>query len=151
MTGPEFRELSAAWRKPLLEFLQALEAQGDDRWFRPHPFTAEVVDALSVHSGGDLYYVVVEGEAVLGYGMLRGWSEGFAIPSLGIAIAATARRKGIGRFFMDFLHNAARRRGSTKVRLRVHEDNLAAVTMYKSLGYKFESSEGSYLVGFFDL
>lgn len=149
--GLECRTLSSEWRMPLLEFLRSLEAAGEDRWFRPHPFTAEVVEDLSAQSRGDLYYVLVEGNAVLGYGMLRGWSEGFEIPSLGIAIASTARNQGLGRAFMHFLHAAARRRGSTKVRLRVNSDNARALAMYKSLGYRFDSGEGPYLVGFLDL
>ncbi len=149
--GLECRTLSSEWRKPLIEFLRSLEAAGDDRWFRPHPFTEEVVELLSGQNRGDLYYVLVEGNAVLGYGMLRGWSEGFEIPSLGIAITSTARNQGLGRAFMHFLHAAARRRGSTKVRLRVNSDNAGALAMYKSLGYRFDSDEGPYLLGFLDL
>jgi [ribosomal protein S18]-alanine N-acetyltransferase len=146
----ECHRLTSVWAKPLLEFLHALETSGDDRWFRPHPFTSEVVSALSAESR-DLYYVLVEGNTVIGYGMLRGWSEGYEIPSLGIAIAAAARNQGVGRAFMHFLHAAARRRGSTKVRLRVNSDNAAALTMYKSIGYDFGSSEGPYFVGFITL
>jgi ribosomal protein S18 acetylase RimI-like enzyme len=147
----ECRTLSAEWSEPLIEFLRSLEAAGEDRWFRPHPFTEEIVNVLSTDGRGDLYYVLVEGDAVLGYGMLRGWSEGYDIPSLGIAIASTARNQGLGRLFMHFLHAAARRRGSTKVRLRVNADNAGALAMYKSLGYRFGSNEGAYLVGFLDL
>jgi [ribosomal protein S18]-alanine N-acetyltransferase len=146
----ECHQLTAAWARPLFEFLRALEESGDDRWFRPHAFTEPVVDSLSAERE-DLYYVMVEGGVVIGYGLLRGWRQGFQIPSLGIAISSSARSQGIGRAFMHFLHAAARRRGSTKVRLRVHEENAAAVAMYKSLGYRFGSSEGPYLVGFFDL
>ncbi len=150
ITALECRRLTSAFARPLLAFLRSLEESADDRWFRPHPFTEEVVDSLS-EEREDLYYVLVEGDAVLGYGMLRGWSEGYDIPSLGIAIAGPARNQGIGRAFMHFLHAAARRRGSAKVRLRVNADNAAALGMYKSLGYEFESNEGPYLVGFFDL
>ena len=108
------------------------------------------MDSLSA-SAADLYYVLVEANAVIGYGMLRGWSEGYEIPSLGIAIAPSARGQGLGRAFMHFLHAAARRRGSTKVRLRVDANNAAALTMYKSLGYVFDANEGPYLVGFIPL
>lgn len=146
----ECHRLTASWSGPLFEFLRSLEDSGDDRWFRPHAFTKQVVDSLS-EEREDLYYVLVEGGAVIGYGLLRGWREGFQIPSLGIAIASSARSQGIGRAFMHFLHAAARRRGSVKIRLRVHEENAAAVAMYASLGYRFDSREGPYLVGFFDL
>jgi ribosomal protein S18 acetylase RimI-like enzyme len=33
------------------------------------------------------------------------------------------------------LHEIARERGSARVRLRVHPDNLAAAALYRALGY----------------
>ena len=98
-----------------------------------------------------LYYIMVEGPSVLGYGLLRGWDEGYAIPSLGIAIHPSARSSGLGLSLMHFLHAAARRRGAAKVRLRVRNDNARAVELYKRLGYAFESSEENYYVGFKEL
>ena len=52
---------------------------------------------------------------------------------------------------MHFLHAAARRRGAEKVRLKVKMNNSRAVNLYQGLGYKFESQEGPFLVGFLDL
>jgi ribosomal protein S18 acetylase RimI-like enzyme len=100
----------------------------------------------------DLYYVLVEGSVILGYGMLRGWDEGYAIPSLGIAIHPRARSNGLGRVFMHFLAAVARSRGAHKVRLRVMSKNTLAIRLYESLGYEFSAEQaGEYLVGFLEL
>jgi ribosomal-protein-alanine N-acetyltransferase len=149
--SPRCVELDPSWQRPLKGFLEALEAAGDHRLFQPHPFTAEAVERLAVHGGKDFYCVMVEGKQVLAYGMLRGWDEGYAVPSLGIAVHPAARKRGLGRAMMQFLHDAARARGAARVRLRVLEDNAAAIALYKDLGYRFDAKEDRYLVGHLEL
>jgi ribosomal protein S18 acetylase RimI-like enzyme len=102
--------------------------------------------------GLDLYYVAVLEGRVLGYGLLRGWDEGYSIPSLGIVLHPSMHGKGLGRAFMHFLHAAARQCGSTKVRLKVDRDNLRAINLYKTFGYRFEPlDETEQLIGILSL
>jgi ribosomal protein S18 acetylase RimI-like enzyme len=146
----EFRKLTAEWKQPLMVFLSALEAN-DTEYFYPHMFTNDAVEKIISNVRRDLYYVLAEGEDVLGYGMLRGWDEGYEIPSLGIAIHPRARGNGLGKAFMNFLSAAARRKGATRVRLKVNRANTRAAKLYKSLGYEFRFEEEEYLVGFLEL
>ena len=78
---------------------------------------------------------------------MRGWDEGFDIPSLGIAIHPEARGRGLARPFMAFLHAAAKARGATKIRLTVYNDNQRAVELYRRLGYVFEPKNERELIG----
>lgn len=156
MTAPlpadiECRRLDPQWRTGIGELCRALEAAGDTATFRPHGFDDGALDRLVNYTGQDLYYVMVAGPSVVGYGLLRGWDEGYAIPSLGIAIHPSCRRSGLGVALMHFLHAAARWRGATKVRLRVREDNVAAKSLYRQLGYSFVATEGEYAVGIIEL
>jgi len=133
-------------------FFETLEAHGIGKVFHPHPLTAEAARVRAGYMGKDIYCVLAEGDAVIGYGMLRGWDEGYEIPSLGIAIDPAAHGQGLGRLMMNFLHMAASRRGAQKLRLRVHPENKPAVDLYRSLGYQFSlQDDGQYLVGLFDL
>ena len=147
----EFRVVVKTLERPLAEFFRVLRRAGDDKTFHPHPLTDEEAKRLAQYSGKDLYYVLVEGDKVLGYGMLRGWDEGYEVPSLGIVIHPSVRGMGLGKLFMHFLHAAARRRGASKIRLKVYPDNTTAVTMYQELGYTFQAEEAGQLVGFVDL
>jgi ribosomal protein S18 acetylase RimI-like enzyme len=133
----ECRRLVPGMEPMLSQFLGALAAAGDQRFFHPHPFTAEEVQRLTHYDGDDLYYALCVGGRILAYGMLRGWDEGFEDPSLGIAVRPDARGVGLGRTLMLFLHAAARLRGARHVRLKVYTHNEAAVSLYRSLGYKF--------------
>jgi ribosomal-protein-alanine N-acetyltransferase len=144
----ECRICSPEWRDPLAKFFSLLRQAGDDRHFHPHPLDDEEAENRASYAGKDLYYILVEGRSVLGYGMLRGWDEGYEIPSLGIAVHPSARGMGIGRALMGFLHASARLRGARQVRLKVHRDNISAMTLYKDLGYVFQPEEAGQFVGF---
>src|SRR5205823_2006359 len=91
----EFRGVGPALEGGLAAFFEALRANGDERTFHPHPLTRDEARRRCHYRGKDLYYVATDGARVLGYGMLRGWDEGYAVPSLGIAIAPGCRGVGL--------------------------------------------------------
>lgn len=146
----ECRRLTPEWSNALADFFQSLGPE-DTKHFHPHPLTAEEADRRCHHAGMDLYYILLDENRVLGYGMLRGWDQGYDVPSLGIAIHPAARGQGLTKVFMHFLHAAARARGATRVRLRVRPDNVKAVRLYRSLGYQIGGEDRGQLVGVLDL
>jgi [ribosomal protein S18]-alanine N-acetyltransferase len=135
------------WVGPLAQFFGELVRADDERWFHPHPLTRGYAQELGSYAGRDVYVLMVEGRKVLGYGMLRGWDEGFEVPSLGIAISPAHKGRGLGRKLMAYLHEAAVARGAATIRLTVDESNLAAVRLYTSLGYTLIPDESGRLVG----
>ncbi len=146
-----FGSLAPAHEEALAEFFAALQEAGDEPFFHPHPLTAEQAGRLVRHGGRDLYCVATAAGRVLAYGLLRGWDEGYEVPSLGIAVHPNARGSGLGRAFLLYLHAAARARGARRVRLRVYPGNTAARRLYESLGYCWQAGEGEQLVGVCEL
>ena len=146
----QYIRLTPKWTKSLILFFQALEESGDIYNFNPHPATENIINELATHSGLDLYYLLIERDKILGYGLLRGWDEGFEVPSLGIAIHPSTGGRGLGESLMLFLHSEARKRGSKKIRLRVRVKNRVAIKLYRKMGYilKNEGSKDEYLIGF---
>ena len=148
----KFVALSREWEAPFKSFLRALEKAGDDRRFKPHPFTDNGVRERVGYAGKDFYCLLVDGSEVVGYGMLRGWDEGYDVPSLGIAVLPRLQGKGRGKSIMQHLHDEARKRGAKKIRLRVRQDNQQAVNLYEQLGYDLKpDEEEGFLVGFASL
>jgi GNAT superfamily N-acetyltransferase len=143
----EIRELGPELEKPLARFFAAVIDQGVDKWFHPHPFTEKEASLRVNYSGRDAYYAVVLRGEIIAYGMLRGWDEGFNIPSLGIAVHPLHEGRGIARVFIRFLHLVAIYKGAERVRLKVHTENARARQLYEGIGYHFSSSEGESLVG----
>jgi ribosomal-protein-alanine N-acetyltransferase len=137
--------------EPLTAFFVSLKDSGDADFFHPHPLTAEQARRLSCYAGKDSYYLIVEDGEVVGYGMLRGWDEGYTNPTLGIAIAPSQRGTGLASAFVEFLHGEARRRGAKRVLLKVYSNNVAAIRLYKRIGYRFEGENNRQLLASFEL
>ncbi len=148
---PEILIIARSHQTALASFFQDLVRSGDEKYFHPHPLTCAEARARACYQGRDLYYGVLDKNIVVGYGLLRGWDEGYEIPSLGLAIHASARGKGLGQTLMHFLHAAARLRGCTQVRLTVSQDNIPALTLYKDLGYSLKDLKPGHLVGTINL
>lgn len=148
----EFRKASPEFQKSLESFFCDIEKCGIGHYFHPHPLSIIEAKKITQYTGQDLYYIAVTGDQVLGYGLLRGWDEGYTIPSLGIALHPSAQGLGLGRTFMYFLHAAAHLRGATKIRIKVYPNNIRAMNLYVSLGYVFQAiEEHGQLVGILDL
>lgn len=150
---PTFRPLADDLVAGLGDLLAALEASGEARAFHPHAFDRRTLESLCRPPAGphDEYRVAVEDRRVVAYGMLRGWAEGYAVPSLGIAVHPAARGRGLARSTMAYLHDVARGRGATRVRLKVYRNNATAVHLYRSLGYRLEPLNEQEFVGFLEL
>jgi len=146
----QFVKLKPVWQARLLKFGEALKLHRDDYYFAPHLFSDDALSKLACNPGKDLYYLMVNDDNIIGYGLLRGWDEGYAIPSLGIAIHPSAQNKGYGKYFMNFLHDMAYQKGAVKVRLRVRKDNENAIRLYRNFNYLFEEDPYhiEYLIGF---
>ena len=147
----------------LAGLFSALAAAGDERFFHPHPLTPEAARAICrrrdtvATNTADEFHVAIDGSGgdgpgvIVAYGLLRGWAEGFAVPSLGIAVHPAHRGRGIARSLMHHLHDVAAGRGAERVRLKVYRHNTAALRLYESLGYEFRPHSPTELVGLLTL
>jgi ribosomal protein S18 acetylase RimI-like enzyme len=137
----EVRAVTPEWEKPLAEFFEVI-CESHDPFFHPHPFTGEFAKTIAYYRGKDLYYLLVDEKEILAYGMLRGWDEGYEVPSLGIVVRPKSRGSKLGELMMHFLHAAARRNGARHIRLKVYAANTAARSLYERLGYQFAEEAG---------
>ncbi len=127
----------------------------EEKWFQPHALTVEAAEALTAKvekNSKDTYLVALFEEEIIAYGMLRGWDEGYEIPSLGISVAPTKRGHGIGKAMMECLHCIAKLRDAPAIRLTVHPENVGARLLYANLGYLWQPQrEAGRLVGILKL
>lgn len=143
----EIIKLNPTMSQALVSFFVDISKNNYTRYYYPYDLTLKTAEKLCNLSGKDLHYVLVDSKTILGHGMLRGWDEGYDIPSLGIVIHPDASNKGLGSMFVSFLHSAAWARGCFKIRLSVHKDNTPALTIYKRLGYLFTLKNTEEFIG----
>ncbi len=148
----EIRRLAPSDEAALETFFAEVRADPASIWFHPHPFDAEQARRILRLTCRDVYLGAFdEGARIVGYGMLRGFDEGWQVPSLGIWLAGPVRGTGLSRLLMKTLHEYARSVGAPRIRLRVYPGNAIAVRLYQSLGYVFVSEEGGQRVGLLEL
>ena len=104
--------------------------------FNPFPLDEKTAHKIACENVSDYYCLArVHGEP-FAFGMLRGWSEGYEIPSLGVLVDHEWRGRKIGENMTLFLLSIAKERGAKKVRLSVYKDNLKAKSLYEKFGFK---------------
>lgn len=103
--------------------------------FDPFPLTGQEARRIALEPRRDEYYVAARAGSVVGLSMLRGFDEGYEIPSFGIFVDREAQGEGVGRTLTVWTVVAARRRGCPSVRLSVYASNSVAHHLYTSLGF----------------
>jgi len=122
--------------KPLAQFFEANNHVETTRQFNPFPLTVETARWIVLEPHQDCYFVAATGTGgIIGFGMLRGWDEGYEIPSFGILVGAAIRGNGIGRELISYAIETACERDCPSIRLSVYEDNTSAIKFYKGLGF----------------
>jgi len=143
VTGSRERELAAMFGE--------LVNIRDDRFFHPHPLTSDEVKKRVQYKGLDLYFLQISAGRISGYGFLRGWDEGYEIPSLGLVIHPKFRGQDLGKDFLKFLHKQAKQQNAKKIRLTVDVRNKIAIKLYKEIGYQLQPMNESILEGFIEV
>jgi len=144
----QYCSIDVSWIDRLTSFFELIKNRKDDQYFHPHPFNKEKAEELGHYKGEDLYFIQISENEICGYGMLRGWDEGYLVPSLGVIIHPDYRGKGLGKKFLVFLHDQARKKGAKQICLKVYPDNKGAIALYSKMGYVFSGSEQGQLIGY---
>ena len=147
----QLEELAPRHAEGLADFFQALVDNGDGSFFYPHPLTADEAKRLCRYSGSDQYFVATRAGQILGYGMLRGWDEGHAVPSIGLATHPAHRNKNIAEQVMLGLIRQATNRGASRLRLTAAEGRDRFIGFCMRHGFVFEPFESGRVIGMLEL
>ena len=110
-----------------------------------HPWSRELLERELSHAWSTVLLAVEDrpapgpaqgdpAEAIVGFIVF--WLVHDEVHVLNIATAREERRRGIGRALMDESAEAGRRRGATLSTLEVRRSNLAAIELYRALGFR---------------
>ena len=116
--------------------------------FSPHPFNQDSAARICGYQGRDFYAaVVLDKKEMIGYGMLRGWDDGYQIPSLGLCILEEYQGLGLGEVLLYYLEANASLNNATQVMLKVKKYNEKALKMYQRHDYQFREYNEEFLIG----
>ncbi len=147
-------KLSAADAEPLGGFFETLHADAETaRFFHPHALTREYARELCnrVATSHDLYFVARWSGRIAGYSLMRGWDEGYDVPSVGVCVHPLLRNAGLGHVLMGHAVEQARAAGAPRVRLTVYKANERGVHVWAKFGYVFTLKNDFEWVGLLSL
>lgn len=120
------------------EFFKAIKG---DKYFHPFPFNDESKEMMS-NAKKDMYMFYLNKGKITGMYMLRGWDEGYEIPSFGMIVHPRHRGKGIGTAMLEEAIKICKKKKCKKIRLTADKDNVIARKMYIKAGFKFNKNIG---------
>ena len=125
----------------LADFFAANDRAEVTGTFNPFPLTAETAHQIARVPKQDRYYVAATSAAepegaIVGLCMLRGWDEGYAVPSFGVFVDWRQHGRGLGRRLTEFAVAEANALNCSRVRLTVFASNAPAVHLYRSIGFE---------------
>ena len=131
-----FKRLSAGNRGEFIVFFERNDTPETKRNFAPFEFSKTALEEMFDTIKSDIFLGVFNKKnEVLAFGMLRGWDEGYDVPSMGVLVTKDMRGKGIGGQLITQLLKMAKERRSKQVRLSVYEDNKRAMNLYRKHGF----------------
>jgi ribosomal protein S18 acetylase RimI-like enzyme len=129
------RPIRTSEANDLVRFFEANNRPEITIHFHPFPLNETSARDIALTPRLDHYYAAWRQDQIVGFGMLRGWDEGYETPSFGVLVDYRCHGQGIGRCLLEFGLQVARRRGCRQVRLSVNASNPAAVHLYQTMGF----------------
>jgi len=103
--------------------------------FHPFPLDSTSVQWIALEKHKDRFYLAREETQIVGFSMLRGWDEGYEVPTFGIFVDIEAQGRGLGKQITSLTIEEASKLRCKKIRLSVYADNIHAYKIYKDLGF----------------
>jgi ribosomal protein S18 acetylase RimI-like enzyme len=117
------------------------------RTFNPFPLTAATAALIVQINRKDRYFIAEAARTIVGLAMLRGWDEGYVVPSFGIVIDHARRGTGIGQHLMRFTIDQAVRMDADRVRLTAYASNQRGLALFQRVGFREVSRQDVVVCG----
>ena len=122
-------EISALLRK---------ESPDYSKYFVPFTFDSDTIYRILDNLKKDSFWGIFVVDKLVGFYMLRGFDEGYDIPSYGVWISKEYSNKGLSKFTLQHASSYCKINQIKKIMLKVHPGNTAAKTTYENFGFHQE-------------
>ncbi len=132
--------------RPTLEpdvsrMFSVIASSEDVKMFHPHAFDSETAVSLCNYPGRDYYALVKCNGVVAGYAMLRGWEEGYTIPTAGLYVFPEWRGKRLASNILSMLEIEAKQRSASMIMAKVYRHNTPSLRSFLRAGYKITKED----------
>jgi len=124
---PDFalRPLDVHHAPELCSLLQS-QSPGYIQYFKPFPFDESTLRRVLSEVREDVFEGFYHGDRLIGLMMLRGWDEGYEVPTLGAMIDEQHRNHGLMTLIVEVAKVICRMRKVGRIMYKAHPDNVPA-------------------------
>lgn len=121
-----------------LELSQLLQNENKEysRYFIPFEFDLEIISNKIKNLHRDSFWGIFIEDKLVGFYMLRGFDQGYEIPSYGVWISKEFSGKGLAKLTLQHAISYCKINRITELMLKVHPENLQAKKIYEDFGFK---------------
>jgi len=131
----EIKELQSEQASTLSALI--LNAPKDySKYFVPFSFEEDSINKIISNAVNDKYFGIFINDDLAGFYMLRGFDEGYDIPSYGIWISDKYSGLGLSKLTLQHAISFCKLNGLKKIMLKVHPEHTIAKNIYENFGFK---------------
>lgn len=108
------------------------------KYFTPFSFKEDAIKKIINNSINDKYFGIFINDNLAGFYMLRGFDEGYEVPSYGVWISDKFSKLGLSKLTLQHAITYCKVNNLKKIMLKVHTENIVAKNIYESFGFKQE-------------
>ncbi len=106
------------------------------KYFVPFNFNFESIKNILGNIEKDIFWGLFLDNKIVGFYMLRGFDQGFEIPSYGVWISKNFSGKGLSKLTLQHAITFCKINNINEIMLKVHPKNIAAKNLYENFGFK---------------
>lgn len=111
------------------------DPQDYNKHFIPFEIKYDNLKIIIEKADNDLFIGIFVNKKIAGFFMLRGFDQGYDIPSYGVWISSLYANKGLAKLTLQYSLSICRLAGVKKIMLKFHPENIVAKKMYKNFGF----------------
>ena len=129
------KKIGADSAKELSDLLQS-EPPQYMKYFTAFNFNFKTIKDILSKKERDIFFGLFINDKIIGFYMLRGFDEGYEIPSYGVWISSEFAGKGLGKLTLQHAIAFCRINNIKKIMLKVYPQNTSAKVLYENFGFK---------------
>jgi RimJ/RimL family protein N-acetyltransferase len=131
------KEIDSSFAEELADLLSLGENEYS-KYFIPFNFDRLAIKEILAEKKEDKFFGLFVDDSLIGFYMLRGFDEGYEIPSYGVWISEEYSAKGLSKLTLQHAVSICKINGVKKLLLKVHPENKIAKMIYENFGFKRE-------------
>lgn len=105
------------------------------RFFTPFDFQHASIVSLLAGQGKDIFMGMYWDDRLIGFFMLRGWNNGYEIPSYGVLVDEKYSGYGLTRLSLKLAKSICRLRHAPQIMLKVNPGNKVAKRLFEEAAF----------------